>query len=90
MAKTAPDTSYRDMPLTDLQALRTSILVQLKAIEGVGQNHSVSGRNTSLADFEKLSDRLVSVNSAIAWKANAANRGNNGYASRYISFNPAG
>lgn len=87
MAKTAPDTSYRDWPLADLQAVRTSVLLQIKNIEGVGQNHSLNGRNTALADFEKLTDRLTSINAAIAWKANQANRGNNGYASRYASFN---
>lgn len=80
------DTSYRSWPLTDLKALKLSILTQLKAIEGTGQSHSLSGRNTQMADFNVLTDRLANINAAIAWKEqNPGDAG--GYARRFASFN---
>lgn len=84
------ETSYRTWPAADLAAMRVSVLTQLKAVEGTGQNHSVNGRSTGLADFQKLTDTLNSINAAIDWQANLANRGNKGYASRYSSFNRCG
>jgi len=86
MAQTV-ETSYRNMSVATLEALRLSILTQLKAVEGVGQSHSTNGRQTVLTDFDKLTLKLASIESALTWKANAANAGNNGYASRYANFN---
>lgn len=83
----ALDSRLRSMSLSTLQALRLSILTQLKAVEGTGQTHSASGRQTALADFEKLTNRLADIESAIEWKSNPANAGNNGFASRYQNFN---
>lgn len=83
----ALDSRLRSMSLATLQALRLSILTQLKAVEGTGQTHSANGRQTNLADFEKLTNRLADIESAIEWKSDPANAGNNGYASRYSSFN---
>ncbi len=82
----ALDTSYRTWPAADLAALRVSILTQLKAIEGTGQSHGLNGRETSLAAFGTLTDKLANVNAAIDWQSNIGDRGNKGYASRYASF----
>jgi hypothetical protein len=84
------DTSYRLWPAADLAALRLSVLTQLKALEGVGQNHTVSGRSTAFVDFDKLTNKLASLNAAIEWQANVANTGNKAFASRYASFNNCG
>jgi hypothetical protein len=81
------DTSYRTWPAADLAAMRVSCLTQIANIQGVGQTHSVNGKNTELADFDKVTSTLASVNAAISWQSNLANRGNRGYASRYASFN---
>lgn len=81
------DTSYRTWSAADLAAMRVSTLTQLKNIEGTGQSHSGSNRNTQQADFQKLTETLASVNAAIDWQSNFSNRGNKGYASRYASFN---
>lgn len=84
------DTSYRTWPAADLAVLRSSILLQIKQIEGVGQSHSLNGRNASMADFDKLTNKLANVNAAIDWQANLSNSGNKGYASRYASFGNCG
>ena len=84
------DTSYRSMSVETLEALRTSFLLQLKAIEATGQSHSASGRQTALATLGTLTQSLVNVESALAWKRNQANSGNAGYASRFASFNNTG
>ena len=81
------DTSYRTWPAADLAALRFSVLIQISNVQGTGQSHSLNGRQTQLADFDKLTKTLASVNAAIAFQANAANRGNTGYTSRFASFN---
>lgn len=81
------DTSYRTWPAEDLAALRVSILTQLKAIEGIGQSHSGSGRSTSMVDFDKLTQKLASINAAIAWQANLCDGTNNGFATRLTNFN---
>lgn len=81
------DTSYRTWPKAELEAVKVSVLTQLKNIEGQGQGHSLNGRNTNLADFDKLTDKLASINAALDYLTNSANRGNKGYASRYASFN---
>ncbi len=83
------DTSYRNWSVATLEAVRTSILTQLKAVEGTGQSHSANGRQTALVSFEQLMDRLSSIESALRWKEQAANAGNNGYASLYANFNTA-
>lgn len=75
------------MSLATLTALRLSILTQLKAVEGTGQSHSASARQTTMADFEKLTNRLADIEAAIEWKGNPANAGNNGFASRFADFN---
>lgn len=87
MANTAVDTSYRSWGIDTLQAARTSVLIQMKAVEGVGQSHSANGRQTALPDFDKLFEKLNNIENAIAWKLNPANRGNNGFASRTAAFN---
>lgn len=84
------DTSYRTWPAADLVAMRTSVLIELKQIEGVGQSHAMNGRNVSMPDFNALTEKLSSINAAIAWQANLANSGNKGYASRYASFTSCG
>lgn len=81
------DTSFRSLSVATLDALRLSILTQLKAVEATGQSHSGSGRQTNLVDFDKLTHKLTSIEAALEWKANTANAGNNGYASRYSNFN---
>lgn len=86
MSATLVDTSYRSMSLETLEALRVSLLTQIKAVEGVGQTHSVSGRQTALPNFDSLFAKLANVESALAWKRNSANAGNNGFASRHSSF----
>lgn len=86
MSETKVDTSYRNWSVDTLNALRLSVLTQLKAVEAVGQTHTANGRATTLTDFDKLVQKLTNIESALTWKANAANRGNNGYASRYSSF----
>lgn len=80
------DTSYRLWSVETLNAVRSSVLLQMKAIEGVGQSHSVNGRQTTLADHDKLVQKLTNIEAALSWKATAANSGNAGYASRYSSF----
>lgn len=75
------------MSVATLTALRLSVLTQLKNVEGVGQAHSANGRQTTLPDIEKLNRQLMNYESAIEWKSNLANRGNNGYARRFASFN---
>lgn len=70
-----------------LTALRLSFLTQLKAIEGSGQSHSGNGRQTNLADLDKITTGLTNVESALEWKRTAANDGNKGFASRFASFN---
>lgn len=90
MSQTTVDTSYRSMSIGALEALRTSFLTQLKAVEGVGQSHSMSGRQTTLPEIDKLTRSLANVESALEWKRNAANAGNNGYARRFASFNNCG
>jgi len=84
------DTSYRSMSVETLNALKLSILTQLKAVEGTGQSHSANGRQTAMASFDQLHNKLASIESALTWKANAANAGNNGYASRYANFDVCG
>lgn len=74
------------MSLTTLEALRLSTLAQLKAVEATGQSHSLGGRQTALADYDKLVNKLADIESAITFKGQAANRGNNGYATRIASF----
>lgn len=86
MSATLVDTSYRNLSLATLQALRLSMITQLGAVQGTGQAHSANGRQTTLSDFDTLTQKLVSIDSAIEWKGNPANAGNNGYASRYSSF----
>lgn len=78
------------MSLETLNALRLSVLTQLKAVEGTGQSHSVSGRQTALPTYDALMNRLADIESAIAFKSNSSNAGNNGFASRYASFNNCG
>lgn len=79
------DTSYRSWTVADLAAMRLSIMTQLKAIEGTGQSHSLSGRNTSMADFRALTETLANVNAAIQFQAqNPGDAG--GYARRFASF----
>lgn len=90
MSQTVVDTSYRLWSAATLTAMRLSILTQLKAVEGTGQSHALNGRQTSLADFDKLTQKLTNIEAALDWKANSANAGNNGYASRYSSFNNCG
>lgn len=75
------------MSLETLNALKTSVLTQLKAVEGTGQSHSTNGRQTALPDFDKLTDKLASIEAAIEWKNTQANSGNKGFASRYSCFN---
>jgi len=84
------DTSYRSLSVDTLNALRLSILTQLKTVEGTGQSHSANGRQTALADFDKLTQKLTSIESALRWKENAGNDGNSGYASRYANFDTTG
>lgn len=67
--------------------MRVSVLTQLKAIEATGQSHSGSGRSTNLADFDKLTQKLSSINAAIAWQANLCDSNNSGFATRYTNFN---
>lgn len=81
------DTAYRMWSVATLEAVRLSTLAQLKAVEGTGQSHSMNGRQTALVDFDKLTQKLNNIEAALDWKANAANNGNKGYASRYGSFN---
>lgn len=90
MSATTLDTSYRSMSVATLEALRLSFLTQLKAVEGVGQAHSANGRQTTLPDIDKLTQKLVNVESALEWKANPANAGSNGYARRFASFRRCG
>jgi len=78
------------MSLETLNALKSSALIQLKTVEGTGQSHSANARQTALVDYEKLVNRLADIEAAIAWKSNAANAGNNGFASRYACFNVEG
>jgi len=78
------------MPEVSALFLMLSVLTQLKTVEGTGQSHSASARQTALVDFEKLMNRLADIEAAIAWKSNAANDGNNGYARRFASFNTTG
>ena len=80
------DTRYRLYPATELSALKTSTLQQLKQIEGAGQSHSINGRNSAAAQFDRLHDGLANINAAIAWQAEQGNNGNAGYASRYADF----
>jgi hypothetical protein len=81
------DTSYRTWSVATLEAVRTSTLAQMKAIEGTGQSHSASGRNTTMAPYDKLLQTLTNVEAALDWKRTAANDGNKGFATRYSSFN---
>lgn len=87
MAATAVDTSYRNMSVETLTALRLSFLTQIKAVEGSGQSHSGNGRQTNLVDMDKLTAGLTNVEAALEWKRTAANNGNKGFASRFASFN---
>ncbi len=59
-------------------------------MEGTGQSHSVSGRQTALPTYDALMNRLADIEAAIAFKSNPSNAGNNGFASRYASFNDTG
>lgn len=43
-----------------------------------------------MTDYEKLMNRLADIEAAIAFKSNPSNSGNNGFASRYASFNTTG
>jgi len=69
-----------------LEALKTSCLTQIKAIEGAGQSHSMNGRNVAMGNLDSLYDKLANITSAQAWKAQNAADGNLGYASRYTDF----
>lgn len=80
------DTSYRLWNVETLNAVRSSVLLQLKAVEGVGQSHAANGRQTTLPDHDKLVQKLANIEAALRWKETAANGGNAGYASRYSSF----
>lgn len=82
------DSRLRSMSLETLTALRLSALTQLKAVEATGQSHSANARQTALADYEKLMNRIADIEAAIAWKSDPANAGNNGYARRFASFGP--
>lgn len=84
--KIAVDTSYRNWSLATLNAVRLSVITQLAAIGGTGQSHSANGRQTTLTSFDTLTQTLTNIESAIAWKSNPANAGNNGFASRFASF----
>jgi len=75
------------MSLETLNALRLSILTQLKTVEGTGQSHSASGRQTAMPTYDALMSRLADIEAAISFKSNAANDGNSGYARRFASFN---
>lgn len=72
-----------------LQALHSSCLQQIKAIEGAGQSHSMNGRNVSMAQQRDLFDQLANIAAAQAWKAQNAANGNLGYASTYTDFSRA-
>lgn len=87
MSATAVDTSYRAWSIETLTAVRLSLLQQIKGVEGMGQSHSANGRQTALPDLEKLVTQLNNIENALAWKRNAANAGNNGFASRFADFN---
>lgn len=78
------------MSLATLEALRLSVLTQLKAVEATGQSHSVQGRQTALVSFDQLTNRLADIEAAIEWKSNPANSGNKGFASRFANFNVTG
>lgn len=86
----ALDSRFRAMTLPTLTALRLSMITQIAAVQGTGQSHSLNGRQTALPDLDKLIGRLADIDAAIAFKSNPANAGNNGYASRYASFNVCG
>lgn len=82
----ALDTKYRVMSLETLEALKGSMLLQIKNIEGAGQSHSLNGRSTSQASLDTLLNKLGDIEAAIAWKKDPANAGNNGYTSRFTDF----
>lgn len=86
MPTSAIDTSYRAWSIQTLEAVRNSTLIQIKAIEGTGQSHSVSGRQTTLADYATLVQTLTNIESALDWKRTQANCGNKGFASRFPDF----
>lgn len=74
------------MDSATLEALKSSCLQQIKAIEGAGQSHSMNGRNAAMANLDGLYDKLANISAAIAWKAQNEADGNLGYASRYTDF----
>ena len=84
------DTSYRTWPLADLEALKSSTLIQLKNIEGAGQSFNGAGRSTSQASYSELKNTLASINAALDYIRQRANNGNKGFASRYNSFSNFG
>jgi len=69
-----------------LDALETSCLQQMKAIEGAGQSHSMNGRNVAMATLATLDEKLANIAAARAWKAQQAGSGNMGYTSLYTDF----
>jgi hypothetical protein len=82
----ALDTRFRLMDDETLTALKSSCLQQIKAIEGAGQSHSMNGRNVAMANLGELYDKLANISAAITWKADQANSGGLGYASRFTDY----
>lgn len=89
-AENSVDLRYREYDLETLQVLKASLLTQIKAIEGVGQSDSISGRNMVRAAFKDVNDELKSVMAAIKYLSNQANNGNTGFASRLADFGGCG
>jgi hypothetical protein len=80
------NSKYRFLSLEELEALRSSTLLQIKQIEAVGQSHSINGRAQSAASLQVLTEQLADIASAMDWLRSSANRGNKGYTSRYADF----
>lgn len=82
----ALDSRYRMMDVETLNALKSSCLQQIKAIEGAGQSHSMNGRNVSMANQRDLHDQLANICAALEWKAQNVGTGNLGYSSTYTDY----
>lgn len=84
--KTAVDTSFRNMSMASLTALRLSALQAIEAVVGEGQSYSLNGRQVTHAGLEKYVRILANCDAAIAFKNSVDAQHGSGSISRYADF----
>lgn len=85
-ADAAIDTSFRNMSVESLTAMRLSAIKGIESIAGEGQAYSINGRQTTHAGIEKWVRILSNCDAALAFKSSVDAPFGNGFVSRFSDF----